>query len=517
NRTGQLAELPPLYEYIITAIPSEKRLNMMLRAKLRSLSANTTANQDQDKHQADFVDITNKYGNLIAQEFLSNHPELATILDLGATATATKLLARLAMLSVSAQQDIIDELISAYQNLEEELRRINQWDLEREYRDFEAEFVREELFSSSIDDTVLGGASMLTTFRCRHRTFPHDSKAIINDIQRANSAYGRKLIESQQLNKEISSFYRAAYRKIATKLSDRKKSLWDATLAILMKYDCDAETANNFLFIAQQQGDEWITVVRNTLCNHPKAERIISKLQSYSADFLDLEERSSKERKQVIEQRKRLMHILSLTAIGQGYADISSVMPVEGNIPRVMAVLKEVRFGKTDKDRFLPGKIQFVFALSAGNKELVLNLVDKGKSNNYARLDSLLQLPVWNFNPDMWDKEISKYNNRVIERKIITGNILGAYAHPLIQDIKPHFITFTLCPHKNANSVTERGLLLPMSANNVEKRLSDVALPITEGLRYAGSTNHVYTISGIGVDFSISPIMKNGYDLTFYI
>ena len=43
NRTGQIEGLPPLYEYIITSIPSEKRLNMMLRAKLRSLSANTTA------------------------------------------------------------------------------------------------------------------------------------------------------------------------------------------------------------------------------------------------------------------------------------------------------------------------------------------------------------------------------------------------------------------------------------------------------------------------------------------
>lgn len=32
NRTGQRVDLPPLYEYIITAIPSEKRLNMMLRA-----------------------------------------------------------------------------------------------------------------------------------------------------------------------------------------------------------------------------------------------------------------------------------------------------------------------------------------------------------------------------------------------------------------------------------------------------------------------------------------------------
>ncbi|MDE6339212.1 MAG: strawberry notch C-terminal domain-containing protein, partial [Muribaculaceae bacterium] len=163
NRTGQVKELPPLYEYIITGIPSEKRLNMMLRAKLRSLSANTAANQDQDRKQADFIDITNKYGNLITQEFLAGNPELAFVLGLGKSTTATQLLARIAMLSVEAQQDIIDEVFSAYQNLEQELRRINQWDLEREHRDFEAKFVREELFTSPVDDAVLGGASMLST------------------------------------------------------------------------------------------------------------------------------------------------------------------------------------------------------------------------------------------------------------------------------------------------------------------------------------------------------------------
>lgn len=184
NRTGQRTDLPPLYEYIITAIPSEKRLNMMLRAKLRSLSANTTANQDQDRAQADFIDLSNKYGNQIARGFLRAHEELAFVLGLNSSPslTASMLMARLAMLSVAAQQDAIDELFTGYQSLETELRRINQWDLEREHRDFEAVFVREDLFTAALDDSRLGGKSYLTTFRCIHRTFPYDAKTLLVQI-----------------------------------------------------------------------------------------------------------------------------------------------------------------------------------------------------------------------------------------------------------------------------------------------------------------------------------------------
>lgn len=171
NRTGQRMDLPPLYEYIITAVPSEKRLNMMLRAKLRSLSANTAAWQEQDREQADFIDISNKYGNEVASEYIGEHPELALVLGLKGTITASKLLARLAMLSVTAQKDIIDDLMAAYTSLEAELRRINQWDLEREFRDFEAEFVQEELFTTAKAESTLGGCSYLSVYKCKQRPF----------------------------------------------------------------------------------------------------------------------------------------------------------------------------------------------------------------------------------------------------------------------------------------------------------------------------------------------------------
>jgi len=43
NRTGQI--MKPIYDYVNSAIPAEKRLMMMLQKKLKSLDANTTSNQ----------------------------------------------------------------------------------------------------------------------------------------------------------------------------------------------------------------------------------------------------------------------------------------------------------------------------------------------------------------------------------------------------------------------------------------------------------------------------------------
>lgn len=519
NRTGQIEGLPPLYEYIITSIPSEKRLNMMLRAKLRSLSANTTANQDQDKRQADFIDITNKYGNIVAYEFLQANSDLAFVLGLKPKTTASRLLARLAMLSVAAQQEIIDDLLGAYQNLEQELRRINQWDLEREYRDFDAKFVREELFTAPIDDAALGGASMLTTFLCRHRTYPHNSAALLQCFELAETLpYGRKLSESRDLHKEIEAYYRAERKAIRDRLAARKEKLCSTTLLVLLKYGIEENEARQLLLMAQRPESLWGRQFYNTLKGLKQEQRITNKLKTFNKDYEDLEAIEKKELGAKSEQRKRLMEVVSLAEIGQGYSNIISAVPVEEGVNRIMAVLKEVRFGKNPRKRFLPGQVQFVFALSAVHKELVLNLVDKGSLNNYDRLITILKSIKWSFKGSEWDREIAKYNNRILERKIITGNILGAFANPLIKKLKPHFITFSVAPDENGTTTTERGLLLPMTGENVEKLMECVSLPLGDGLKYANSANKVYQISGIGIDFTITPSMnKSGHGLVFHI
>src|SRR6202008_4191192 len=78
NRTGQI--LSPIYDYMISAIPAEKRLMMMLQKKLKSLDANTTSNQKQSARILDVPDFLNKYGDKVVKEYLQENEEINKLL-----------------------------------------------------------------------------------------------------------------------------------------------------------------------------------------------------------------------------------------------------------------------------------------------------------------------------------------------------------------------------------------------------------------------------------------------------
>jgi hypothetical protein len=79
NRTGQI--LKPMYDYVTSAIPAEKRLMMMLQKKLKSLDANTTSNQKQSTKILDVPDFLNKYGDKIVKDYLMENKEVNDLLD----------------------------------------------------------------------------------------------------------------------------------------------------------------------------------------------------------------------------------------------------------------------------------------------------------------------------------------------------------------------------------------------------------------------------------------------------
>lgn len=518
NRTGQVESLPPLYEYIITAIPSEKRLNMMLRAKLRSLSANTTANQDQEQNQADFIDITNKYGNAVTQEFLAEKPSLAITLGLGKGTTASQLLARTAMLGVADQQEIIDDIFAAYQNLEQELRRLNQWDLEREHRDFEAEFVEEELFSSAIDRDALGGASMIGTFRCRHRTFPYDAATLQKAIKEAQTPYGAWPGKSNKLLQEIKEYYKAKTDAAMAAYNEQAQALVTNILNQLVDNGAARQDAIDVINkyagysrITQKKAKEYLHG-----CRDPK--EMIGLLLEFHDNVDKLYSVRDRNLGRLYTQEYQLRSVLERTEIGRAYHNVHWALPLSGKYDKIYVVLKEVRFGKKAEHRFLPSKVQFVFALSAEHKEVAINLSDKGQFSNLDRLNRILYASEWKFNAKTWNQEIAKYNNRLLNRKIITGNILGAFANPVIADMQPRFITFTLAADASGQKAIERGLLLPMSGVSVSNLGENVTIPLADGLKYANANYKVYPISGVGVDISISP-QRGGQDnkLSYYV
>ncbi|HNC30784.1 MAG TPA: strawberry notch C-terminal domain-containing protein, partial [Cyclobacteriaceae bacterium] len=124
NRTGQI--MKPIYDYVNSAIPAEKRLMMMLQKKLKSLDANTTSNQKSSTKILDVPDFLNKYGDRIVAEYLKENQEVNMLLDdpLGLATrevdgaeledAAHKVSGRVAVLSTAMQQDFYNEISIRY-------------------------------------------------------------------------------------------------------------------------------------------------------------------------------------------------------------------------------------------------------------------------------------------------------------------------------------------------------------------------------------------------------------------
>lgn len=152
DRTGQV--LRGMYEYVVSQIPSEQRLLMMLKSKLRSLDANTTSSQKSKFNEMDVQDIINKYGDAIVVQYLAEHPDLAEKMqnplkwkgdwrDMssdqliseaekaeGDGGTASKVLGRMALLTVKEQEQMLDEIGDLYQAEIDRLDEMGENDLE---------------------------------------------------------------------------------------------------------------------------------------------------------------------------------------------------------------------------------------------------------------------------------------------------------------------------------------------------------------------------------------------------
>lgn len=135
DRSGQVTR--GRYEYIMSTIPAEQRIQMMFKAKLKSLDANTTSSQKSKFNEMEIVDYLNKYGDDVVWEYMKEHPELEERLgdpldmlqDKNAedgprtsekedtskkTGCAGKISRYLAFLSVEEQDEIFREITEAY-------------------------------------------------------------------------------------------------------------------------------------------------------------------------------------------------------------------------------------------------------------------------------------------------------------------------------------------------------------------------------------------------------------------
>lgn len=132
DRTGQIYR--GKYEYIMSSIPAEQRLQMMFKAKLKSLDANTTSSQKSKFNEMQVTDFLNKYGDEVTWQYMVEHPELSeklgdplnlladngTEVQVDETSkekmkdSAAKIARYLPFLPVKEQEEVFKEITDAY-------------------------------------------------------------------------------------------------------------------------------------------------------------------------------------------------------------------------------------------------------------------------------------------------------------------------------------------------------------------------------------------------------------------
>ena len=179
DRTGQV--LRGAYEYVVSLIPAEQRLLMMFKAKLKSLDANTTSSQKSKFNEMDVADITNKYGDKVVREYMAEHLDLysrmadpfgwensygddlsridpqslvasgGSVGDGEAGADASKLLGRMALLKVSEQEKMLQEIGELYANEIQRLNEMGENDLEITELPLKAKTIRKEVWKQGAE------------------------------------------------------------------------------------------------------------------------------------------------------------------------------------------------------------------------------------------------------------------------------------------------------------------------------------------------------------------------------
>lgn len=155
NRKGQTSS--PEIETLSSGLIGEARPIAMQNAKLRKLSANTTANQDNAALDRTVPDFINKIGDEVAMRYLEANPAIARRLDIYLTEEDTereesyfinKLTSRLVMLRVAEQEQIYEALTNEYLRVIKELDAKGANPLKSREMDVKAREIKSEVFES---------------------------------------------------------------------------------------------------------------------------------------------------------------------------------------------------------------------------------------------------------------------------------------------------------------------------------------------------------------------------------
>ena len=478
NRTGQI--IKPIYDYVTSAIPAEKRLMMMLQKKLKSLDANTTSNQKQSTKILDVPDFLNKYGDKIVKEYLTENKDINDLLDDplhlsdakedsdsrsdSMEDAAHRVSGRVAVLSTKMQEDFYNEIAERYNDYVEYLKQVGEYDLEVEAMNLEAETTGSRIVKMGKgSDSAFGDDSILETVKANVLKKPFSKSELDNLIN--ESLKGK---DAQEVQQEYIRDYKIGIEERLAKEQADAHAKYDR-----LKMSIAAE--KKIQKILEQEGEAaW----------HEAIEQRQAELDEAREAQLAAIERTFENRRHYVVKTMNFFYPGRLLSY--------PVDSYDGGKESVPAVFLGMVIDKKKKNPYAPSAMKLRFAIANSSKYLAMPasyneeiLAIIGNSGDTTQPDMSALLQQW--------EDYTRQNN--VDRKtrhIITGNLLQAFS-----DFKGKLVSYT-----TNNNETKKGILLPEHWNPGEQVQDKVVVPILKVLPLIKSiTQNGQVVTNNGVSF----------------
>ena len=474
DRTGQVAR--GAYEYVVSLIPAEQRLLMMFKAKLKSLDANTTSSQKSKFNEMEVADITNKYGDKVVREYMAEHLDLyarmadpfgweksngddlsridpQTLVASGggvgdgeAGADASKLLGRMALLRVSEQEKMLQEIGELYANEIQRLNEMGENDLEITELPLKAKTLHKEVWKQGsepggdnafADNTYIEKVNMAILKKPMKASQVKASQEGLTggktwDEYKTEKKAAVKEYFDKKIADETQKYEERAV-KTATKakekyIKDAKKGQKDSDMS-----DEQIEKMAGYQYdnIYKQEKDKLNDVVKNLKAKAEMFERVLDTFDTNGAFVLPVDINNPNE----------------LSGFGNSYGRLIDIKITDNYSPTASSV----SFATLDGRR----KITFPIAGKVGaddNKADVISAIDNMTKQAIGMGDSHLR--VLNQNLDNWDRLTSNESRK--NGYIVTGNLMQALVDSKNNGLGGHLVKYT-----TDTGEVKTGILMP--------------------------------------------------------
>lgn len=474
DRTGQVAR--GAYEYVVSLIPAEQRLLMMFKAKLKSLDANTTSSQKSKFNEMEVADITNKYGDKVVREYMAEHLDLyarmadpfgweksngedlsridpQTLVASGggvgdgeAGADASKLLGRMALLRVSEQEKMLQEIGELYANEIQRLNEMGENDLEITELPLKTKTLHKEVWKQGAepggdnafaDNTYIEKVNMTILKKPMKASEVKASQDGLTggktwDEYKTEKKTAVKEYFDQKIADETQK-YEDRSVKAATKakekyIKDGKKGQKDSGMS-----DEQIEKMAGYQYdnIYKQEKDKLNDVVKNLKAKAEMFERVLDTFDTNSAFVLPADMNNPNE----------------LSGFGNSYGRLIDIKITDNFSPNASSV----SFATLDGRR----KITFPIAGKVGsgeNKVDIIGSIDRMTKQAAGMGDSHLR--VLNQNFDNWDRLTSNESRK--NGYIVTGNLMQALVDSKDQGLGGQLVKYT-----TDTGEVKTGILMP--------------------------------------------------------